>query len=352
MPVFDLSYDPPFWLCNGHLQTLWPVLFRRVTLLPDRRERLETPDGDFVDVDFFSAQRDAQCRCGTDDRPRRNVAPATDGRPPLAILSHGLEGSSRRSYMLGMARELTRQGWDVAARNFRGCSGEPNRLVTLYHSGETADLDLVVRHCETLGYRRIALVGFSMGGNQTLKYLGEDPERVPAAVQAAAVLSVPCDLAGSAEVLARLSRAPYMAYFLDSLRRKIEVKHTRFPDCIDITNLARITTFDDFDNRYTAPLHGFASARHYWQESSCLRVLDRLRVPSLLVNAADDPFLSPSCTPLRLAQSHRALYLEIPRHGGHVGFVRPGHDATWAEQRVASFLGEVFSLPAAPRRDL
>lgn len=324
MPVVnESSYISPVWLRNGHLQTIWPVLFRNPSLPALWRERLETPDGDFVDVDHIPA-----CAGIRSNR--------------VAILSHGLEGDSRRRYMLGMAKALNRRGWDVVARNFRGCSGEPNRKASLYHSGETDDLHLVVEHCVALGYLHIVLVGFSMGGNQTLKYLGERERTIPAQVCAAVAVSVPCDLEGAAHVLAQPSRAPYMAYFLRTLRLKIESKHARFPDLIDIRGLKHVRSFLEFDTRYTAPLHGFTSARHYWRESGCLRLLENIDVPFLLINAADDPFLSEECYPLRVAEANKAMTLEMPHWGGHVGFVSPGHELYWSEKRAADFLGTVY----------
>ena len=196
MPVVNhSSYNSPIWLRNGHLQTIWPVLFRNPPLPSLWRERLETPDGDFIDIDHIPA-----------------CAGIRSGR--VAILSHGLEGNSTRRYMLGMAEALNRRGWDVVARNFRGCSGEMNHTLPLYHGGETDDLHLVVQYCVSLGYGSIVLVGFSMGGNQTLKYLGERDRAIPSQVSAAVAVSVPCDMEGAAEVLSLPSRAPYMAYFL------------------------------------------------------------------------------------------------------------------------------------------
>ena len=323
MPVVNRSsYVSPVWLRNGHLQTIWPVLFRNPPLPALWRERLETPDGDFIDIDHIPA-----------------LAGIRASR--VAILSHGLEGDSRKRYMLGMAKALNFHGWDVVSRNFRGCSGEPNRKISLYHSGETDDLHLVVEHCADMGYQTIVLVGFSMGGNQTLKYLGEEERVVPAQVRAAVAISVPCDMEGSAHVLSRPSRAPYMAYFLRTLRLKMEVKHALFPDLIDITDLARIRTFHDFDNRYTAPLHGFVSAHQYWQESGCLRVLQKIDVPFLLINASDDPFLSRGCYPRHIAETNRAMTLEMPHWGGHVGFVSVGEEVYWSEIRAAEYLDAI-----------
>ncbi len=326
MPVVNCStYNSPLWLRNGHIQTIWPVLFRNPPLPALWRTRLETPDGDFIDVDHIPA-------CAGLRAPR------------VAILSHGLEGNSRRRYMLGMAQSLTSRGWDVVARNFRGCSGEMNRTLPLYHGGETEDLHQVVRYCVTLGYASIALVGFSMGGNQTLKYLGERERTIPPQVRAAVGISVPCDMEGAAEILSLPSRAPYMAYFLRSLREKIIRKHEQFPHEINVDGLDAIHTFNEFDERYTAPLHGFSSARHYWRDSGCLRFLDNINIPFLLVNAADDPFLSPGCYPLQTAASNPFMTLEMPQWGGHVGFVTLFKELYWSENRAADFLDQTCSV--------
>lgn len=327
MPVLESSYSAPFWLHNGHVQTIWASLFRKPPQPYLWRERLETPDGDFFDIDRI---------------------PAIPGKQSsrVVILSHGLEGHSRRSYMLATANALNQKGWDVVARNFRGCSGEPNRKLRLYHSGETDDLALTVHTCERLGYTTICLAGFSMGGNQTLKYAGETI--LPPSVRAAAGISVPCDLEGAAEVLARPSRALYMSYFLRTLRDKLKLKKQKFPDEIDLSGLESIRTFHEFDERFTAPMHGFHSALHYWRESGCINVLDTIRIPTLLLNADDDPFLSRSCYPTRQALANPALTLEIPRWGGHVGFVDTGHRTAWMANRIAAFFDGVCGSSNIP----
>ncbi len=310
------TYRPALWLRNGHIHSI-TASFRRVSPLFGRRERLETSDGDFFDLDFFPVH------------PVRRA-------DRLVLLSHGLEGHSRRPYMLGMARIFQAYGWDAAARNFRGCSGEPNRLPGIYHAGQTEDVDTAVRHCIALGYSRVFLVGFSMGGNQILKYLGEDPERVPEQVVGGAAVSVPCDMEGAAAVLSLPSRRLYMIYFLHTLRAKIRLKHICFPEHFDIGPLNRIRTFDEFDELYTAPLHGFASARDYRRRSASLPVLDRICSPVLILNALDDPFLSSGCFPYVAAGRNRHVRLETPRWGGHVGFLQAGPH-TWAEKRTIRF---------------
>lgn len=330
MPLITHSnYSPPAWLRNGHALTLWAALCRQKPILPPGmvRERLITPDHDFVDVDYTPASPDSSDCC------KRAV-----------ILSHGLEGHSRRRYMLGMSAAFLAAGWDVFARNLRACSGEINCTPRMYHSGETDDLDLVVNHVLVKGYSRLALIGFSLGGNQTLRYLAE--QRLPTEVCAAVTISVPCDLAGSAAELSKPSRSLYMAYFMRSLKKKIRHKHGLHPEHISLRGLSRMYTFQAFDDAYTAPLHGFASARDYWARASSLPVLQHIRVPTLLLNAKDDPFLSPSCYPTQIAAAHPSLHLETPVHGGHVGFVSPQPGPYWDEERAVEFVGENFLSPS------
>ena len=323
MPVIDNStYVPPRLLHSGHALTIWASCRRK---LPYGWEpwfstvRLRTPDGDFFDVDCLPARADRRS-----DR--------------AVILSHGLEGNSRRPYVRGMAEAFRAMGWDALARNFRGCSGEPNLTLGIYHGGQTCDLHQTVMYAQELGYRTLVLVGFSMGGNQTLKYVGEDPDRVPASVCAAVGISTPCDLEASAEELNKLSRLPYMAYFLKTLRAKIREKHRRFPELVDCSKLWRVVNFEAFDNLYTAPFHGFRNARDYWRKASCLPVLDHARLPILILNALDDPFLASRCFPVELARRSALLTLEMPRHGGHVGFVAADPARYWSETRTVQFV--------------
>jgi predicted alpha/beta-fold hydrolase len=285
-----------------------------------RRERIDTPDGDFLDLDWSEV-----------------------GAERVAVLSHGLEGSTGRSYMRGMARALNRRGWDVLAWNYRGCSGEPNRLLHAYHSGATDDLDVVVRHALEGGrYRRLALLGFSLGGNLTLKYLGERGRAADDRIRGAATFSVPCDLADSSAALARPTNRLYMAYFLASLRRKIKDKMALFPGQLDETGLGQIRDFQGFDDRYTAPLHGFRDAADYWARCSARPFIPDIRVPTLIVNAADDPFLGPSCYPIGEARANPYVHLEVPDHGGHVGFILFNREGDyWSELRAADFLEKV-----------
>ncbi|RKX35862.1 MAG: alpha/beta hydrolase [Verrucomicrobia bacterium] len=332
MPIVPSSYRSPWWLPGGHLQTLAPALFGSRRNPGYRRQRVELPDGDFLDLDWL-----------------RN------GSSHLAILVHGLEGSSFSPYMTGMARALRSadHAWDVLSINLRGCGGEPNRTLRFYHSGETGDLRTILK-TNTAPYSSVALIGFSLGGNVVLKYLGEAPDEVDSKIAAAIAFSVPCHLATSAEVLARPINRIYMFRFLRTLIAKIRHQAHRLPQAIDLTGIGSIRTFKAFDGRFTGPLHGFRDAEDYWAKCSSRQFLPAIRIPTLLVNARNDPFLSPECFPEDEARSHRRLFLECPASGGHLGF--PGWKTgspSWIEERVLSFLDTVVENPKTdldPRR--
>lgn len=236
--------------------------------------------------------------------------------------------------MSGMAHELAGAGWDVLAWNYRGCSGEPNRKLITYHSGFTQDLDLLVT-TQAKRYAEVALVGFSLGGNVILKYLGE--VGAAAQVSRATVFSVPCDLAGSSRALGRWSARIYMARFLRSLREKVGQKAAQFPGQVPIEDLSQITNFRQFDDTYTAPINGFRDAEDYWTQSSSRQYIPEIRVPTLIVSALDDPFLSTSCYPRAEADANREVSLRTPRWGGHVGFAE-GVNRVWSEQVARDFL--------------
>jgi predicted alpha/beta-fold hydrolase len=324
VPVVPSTYSPPPFLAGGHRQTLYASLLRRVDFDYDRRARIDTPDGDFLDLDWAAA------------RTERTSGP---GRRRVAILTHGLEGSTDRRYMRGMSRALVRRGWDVCAWNLRGCSGELNRRVATYHSGKTEDLACVVDHVLRRGYDTAALVGFSLGGNLTLKYLGERGGAVDARIRGAVAISVPVDLKASSHQIGRATNGHYTWYFLRSLRTKIRRKAARHPTGVRTDALPHVRTLRDFDDAYTAPLNGFRDADTYYRKASSKPLLPDLAVPTLLLNAANDPFLASSCYPTALAEGHPHLTLEVPDSGGHVGFVAFNDTGTyWSERRAASFL--------------
>jgi predicted alpha/beta-fold hydrolase len=314
MPILASRFRPPAFLRNGHVQTILPAFLARRLSIVFEHERLELEDGDFLDLDW-----------------------ARIGGDKLAILSHGLEGCSDDGYNRGMATALHAAGWDVLAWNLRGCGKEMNRLPRLYHSGETGDLGAVVRFAATK-YSPIALVGFSLGGNLTLKYLGEG--RPHASVIGAVAISVPIDLAASARALdQRWSNRIYLRRFIKSLVAKVETKALRFPDQVDASWIRTIRTFQEFDERYTAPMHGFRDAADYWKKSSARQYLDRITIPTLLLNAHNDPFLTAGCFPFAEAEQNSCLFFEAPESGGHMGFIDLARGSEpWFERRVVEFL--------------
>ncbi len=314
MPVIESQFHPPAFLRNPHLQTILPVLLPRRSPVIFERERLELKDGDFLDLDWWRGRR-----------------------ARVAILSHGLEGSSANGYVRGTAAALGKGGWDVLAWNFRGCGGELNRLPRFYHSGETGDLAAVIERAAA-DYGCIALVGFSLGGNMTLKYLGEAAPHP--SVTCAAAISTPVDLAASARALDRRpGNRVYLQRFMKTLVAKIEAKATRFPSELDATGIRTIRTFQQFDDRYTAPLHGFRDAADYWERSSARGFLAGIQIPTLLLNALDDPFLTAASMPFAEAERSTSLVFEAPAHGGHAGFLDFGCGLRrWSEGRIAEFL--------------
>ncbi|MCA1959678.1 MAG: alpha/beta fold hydrolase [Desulfomonile sp.] len=324
MPLLDNStYRPPLFLSNPHIQTILPSLFRKVRGVAYTRERIDTPDGDFIDLDWSRV-----------------------GASRVAIVLHGLEGNSQRSYVLGMVKALNRMGWDAIALNFRGCSGEINRSARFYHSGDTEDLDRVISHVASFTvYREAALVGFSLGGNVVLKYLGERGQYAHSLIKGAVAFSVPCDLTAGALKIGSPGNKLYMRRFLKMLGEKIRLKAAMMPELISDRGFEQIKDFKQFDDRYTAPLHGFASAEDYWRRASSKPFLERISVPTLLVNAADDPFLAPECYPKAEAERSSSFFLEVPRFGGHVGFMAFNRQREyWSEARAAAFLNEQVSL--------
>jgi uncharacterized protein len=313
-------YRAPRWLGNRHLMTIYAALVRWPLRLPVARERWELDDGDFLDVDRLRARADA----------------------PVVIVCHGLEGSSRAGYVRGVLGEAREHGLGALAVNFRGCSGEPNRLARFYHSGETGDLAHAIARvrAEQPG-RAIGLVGFSLGGNVVTKYLGERGDDVPPEVRAAAVISVPFDLAGCGRALdgAGVAAWIYRERFLRQLRRKVALKARR----LAVTGAARARaarTLREFDDAVTGPLHGFRGADDYYAQSSSAAYLAGVRRPLLVIQAEDDPFVPASTLPRAALAANPRITLELYREGGHVAFVHgwPWRTARYAEQRAAAFV--------------
>lgn len=279
------------------INTIYAGTLRRRVDVDWDRERLELEDGDFVDLDWLRA-------------------PESDR---VVVLTHGLEGHARRPYIAGMARAYHRAGFAVCAMNFRGCSGEPNRHLRSYHIGETGDLRQTVAHAlRQTGAEHLVLTGYSLGGNVIIKYLADNAEALPSEVRGAATFSVPLYVDACNKVINTARNWAYRWSFITHMNRKAKHK-AEVHDVTEPFKPAR--NFDEFDEWYTAPWHGFDSAQAYWRDNSAGRVLHKLQHPVLVVNAADDSFLHPSCYPFDLAERLENFYLEVPEHGGHCGFV-------------------------------
>lgn len=317
---YSSVYFPPFYLRSGHLQTVYPSIYRKIGNIGYDRERISTPDDDFLDLDWSCV-----------------------GSKTLAIISHGLEGNSNRSYVKGMVKALNSENIDCLGWNFRSCGGETNRQLIMYHNGATYDLETVIQHAiKTDRYDRLFLVGFSMGGNLSLLYAGEKAENILPQIKGIITFSVPCDLGDSAVALSKWSSRVYMKRFLVMLHEKIKAKIELFPDLINDTDYDQLKSFKDFDDRYTAPLHGFENAEDYWAKCSSRRLLTKIMVPSLIVNSADDPFLLDGCYPHFEVAKNPLVKLEIPKYGGHVGFVQSG-SRYWSEDRTVQFIQGIIS---------
>jgi uncharacterized protein len=306
-------YSSPWWLPGGHLQTIYASL-RPPPRVRLERERWEAPDGDFIDVDF----------AGDPAAARR------------LVVFHGLEGSSDSHYARAIAAHFAAQGWRVAIVHFRGCSGEPNRRPRAYHSGDTEEVDWVLKKLKT----PIHAVGISLGGNALLKWLGERGEAAQGLVRRAAAVSAPIDLAAAGRALDRgLNRLLYTRHFLSTLKPKSLAKLGMFPGLFDAATVRRARTFREFDHVVTAPLHGFRDVDHYWSAAASGPYLEHIRVPTLLLNARNDPFLPEHALLAAARKAAPCVLLEFPRTGGHAGFLAgPFPGRPWLPQRLMEFL--------------
>lgn len=322
MPLVKSSYQLQGVFKNTHFSTIYSAKIRRVSGVRYERKRIELPDGDFLDVDWsFSLTQKAD---------------------KVALLFHGLEGNAKRPYMLGMAKLLNQKGYDVAAVNFRGCSGEQNRLYRSYHSGETEDMRFVVNQiAKTEQYQHLFLYGVSLGGNAVLKYLGEKRE-IPKILVAAATIGVPVDLKVSLAQLSKRENWVYRTSFLFDLRHKYRKKMPNFPEQLSWERYHKIRSLKTFDDFYTAPAHGFKDALDYYVKASSFQYLPQIEIPTLILNAQNDSFLHGDCYPYAFAKASTKLFLETPEYGGHVGFYKPG-PFYYNEERSLDFFKEMLA---------
>ncbi len=323
MPFADLTFQPSWWCRGGHRQTILPHFLRPTPQLSLQEVRIETQDGDFLDLDILEGPPES----------------------PWVVIFHGLEGSSQVSYVCSLMGHVRQMGWRAAAVNFRGCGRGPNRLRRSYHSGKTDDVDPVLEYLAKKQKNPIFyLVGFSIGGNIVLKWLGEKSAPVFPSVKKAVVVSVPYDLAKSVEMLDKgFNREVYTRSLLTGLKKKTLLKEKMFPGFVSISEVQRCTTFKAFDGLVTGPLNGFRDAEHYWKESSSVFYLDKIRVPSLLIHAADDPFFPGNLFPSEIVKKSPYLTACLTVSGGHLGFVSgkwPWQMEPGLEKTILNFLKE------------
>jgi predicted alpha/beta-fold hydrolase len=311
---------PSRWLAGGHLQTIWPSYFRVVKLRVQAETYfIPTPDADELECDWYP----------------------TEGSKGVVVVCHGLEGHSRRPYMLGMVAQCTRLGYDVLAWNYRSCGQRLNKQARFYHSGATDDLQTVLDHVTGISSLPIYLVGFSLGGNLVLRWLGERPATAYGRVQGAVAISAVIDLQAGSDYLARPAAALYSRNFLKSLKAKVAAKAIFFPQAYRTDLLPSVRSLRAFDEYFTAPIHGFAGADDYYARASSLAVLEQIQCPVLLLQAQNDPFLPPSCYPTPL---NRRVQVEVSPFGGHVGFSLRQRTESYAELRALDFINNCALL--------
>jgi predicted alpha/beta-fold hydrolase len=330
----DESFHAPAWIRGAHAQTIGGRLLRKTGGVGFRKERIETPDGDFVDLEYAAVEGHA-------------LAPDA----PIVLKLHGLEGSAHSGYSVELARALARRGVRSVGLNFRSCGGEMNRTARFYHSGETEDLALVLAHLHrTFPAKRLGALGFSLGGNVLLKYLGEQGASAGGQLAAAVAVSVPYDLGACADRMNRGGARIYASFFLRSLRAKVRAKEAQLAGLCQVERGLKAKRVRDFDEALTAPLHGFAGAEDYYRRSSAGQFLSRISIPTLLIHSLDDPIAVAESIPHGTIEGNPHLTTALTATGGHVGFVEgpgPWSPSFWAEQRGAEFLATVLNGPAA-----
>jgi len=316
MPILESTYKPPFWAKKSFVSTVFSGLARKVNGVEQVRERIILEDTDFLDLDWSYAQEKSN---------------------KVIILLHGLEGSAQRPYITGAAKLFNENAIDACAVNFRSCSGEPNSLFRSYHSGATEDLEAVMQHVLSKGqYDEVYIKGISLGANMVLKYVGED-RILPQELKSVIAVSSPCDLKGSCGALLSLKNKHYAIRFLGHLKEKLKPKLEQFPNDISMDDFNAIKTLKDFDDVYTAKAHGFENALDYYEKSSSLQFLPHIKTPTLIINALNDSFLSAACYPVKEAKQNANVYLEMPKYGGHVGFVDKDN-VYYNERRALEFV--------------
>ncbi|WP_236974602.1 YheT family hydrolase [Membranihabitans maritimus] len=317
MPVLKDTYKiNNTFFRNSFISSVYPNIFRKVKLKHPGEIRIHTSDGDFLDIDFYS-----------------------NGGSFAAILLHGFEGNARRPYMKGMIAQLSKQNIDCFAMNFRGCSGIPNTTDKAYNAVNSEDVNSVVNYVWGRNrYIGVVLVGFSLGGNVVLNYLGR---KQPEFISGAIAISVPVYMPGSAKAIMSLKNRIYQRRFLKNLRSKMREKQEVYPGLLDYEKVISARNLAEVDEFYTAKIYGYRDADHYYSSASSLPFLEKIQTPTLLINAENDSFLSPECYPVEEAKSSEYLYFIKTKYGGHCGFWSPG-DVYWHERRAMEFIGDIL----------
>lgn len=318
MPVINSTYQPPFFFQNGHWSSIYPSVFRTIKGVETSRERITTPDEDFLDLDW-----------------------SKKGYDKLVLVLHGLEGDAQRPYVQGMIKLFNQNGYDGVGMNFRGCSGEINRALRMYHSGEIEDVTFVLDYIgEKYDYQEIVLIGFSMGGSITLNYVGKNGEQIHPLLKKAIAISTPIDLVKSAKGLdAGGFNTVYLNRFLKKLYAKIVLKEQQYPGTFDLKAVKSYDSFHDFDENVTAKVNGFAGAIDYYTKASSLPYLKNIAIPTYILSAKNDSFLSDTSYPFEIAKANPNIFLEVTKRGGHVGFIQTGKQGVYySEERALAFV--------------
>lgn len=323
MPILTSDFNPSLPFKSAHFNTMYRPLFMKDTI-KYKRKRITTWDADFIDLDFSCI-----------------------GSKTLVLLIHGLEGSAQSNYMITTSNHLNKTGFDTVCMNLRSCSGEDNLILETYHSGKTDDVAFIIKHLTThYEYENIIIVGFSLGGNLTLKYLGEY-DTIPSKVKGGIAVSVPIDLTSSQAELLKLKNKIYLNEFLKTLKLKILEKAEKFPDFeLKKELLFKATKFRHLEKQYTVPVFGFESSEDYWIKASAKPYIPKIKVPSLLINSLDDSFLSKECYPFAEAKNSTNFHLLTPNYGGHVGFISSFNDkeGKWLEKNITRFIEENLGI--------
>ncbi|CAA0244477.1 alpha/beta fold hydrolase [Tenacibaculum maritimum] len=324
MPLLKSDFIPKIPFKNGYFNTIYRPLFMKDTCQYNRK-RITTWDADFIDLDFSLV-----------------------GGNTLALLIHGLEGNSSSKYIASTSNQLNAIGIDTVCFNLRGCSGEDNLLLGTYHSGKTEDVDFVVQHLvNNYAYESLVIIGFSLGGNLTLKYMGEFANTQPSKIKGAIAVSVPVDITTAEKEMDMLKNKLYIEIFFKTMKNKILEKAHKFPEYqLNKEKLFKATRFKHLEHLYTVPVFGFKSPEDYWKKASAKPYLSKITKPTLLINAKDDTFLSKECYPYQEAKNSSYFHLMVTKYGGHVGFMSSfiPKENIWLEKEIINFIKETIHI--------